>query len=107
VIPYGTDYTCDHGEPWGTCHLGCGDTDSWAPLDLGPYLRGEVKRPVPSLGLYRSDGVRLIYPGKEHSVIGEMESGKSWLLLASAAATRRRPTGALHPLRGSRPVRHC
>ena len=34
----------------------------------------------------RSDGLQLIYPGKEHAVIGEMESGKSWLLVACVAA---------------------
>lgn len=59
---------------------------SWAPVDLGPYLRGEVVRPVPSVGLARSDGVRMLYSGKEHSVLGEMESGKSWWCSACAAA---------------------
>lgn len=62
------------------------DTDSWSAVDLGPYIRGEVNRPEPTIGITRSDGLRLIYPGKEHSVIGEMESGKSWFCLASAAA---------------------
>jgi hypothetical protein len=60
--------------------------DSWAPVDLGPYLAGEVKRPEPTVGLARSDGLQLLYPGKEHSVIGEMEAGKSWVALACAAA---------------------
>lgn len=59
--------------------------DSWEPVDLGPYLRGEIVRPEPSVGLRRSDGLHLIYRGKEHAVIGEMESGKSWLSAASAA----------------------
>jgi hypothetical protein len=59
---------------------------TWQPVDLGPYLRGEVKRPEPSVGLARADGLRLLYPGKEHTVIGEMESGKSWLALGCAAA---------------------
>lgn len=68
--------------------------DSWAPVDLGPYLRGEVTRPVPSVGLYRSDGLRMLYPGKEHAVIGEMESGKSWFALACAAAE----LAAAHPV---------
>jgi hypothetical protein len=62
------------------------DPDSWAPIDLGPYLRGEIVRPEPSLGMARTDGLRLLYPGKEHAVIGEMESGKSWLALASVTA---------------------
>lgn len=60
--------------------------DSWAPIDLGPYLRGEIVRPEPSLGMARTDGLRLVYPGKEHTVIGEMESGKSWFALVSVAA---------------------
>jgi hypothetical protein len=62
------------------------DTDSWAPVDLAPYLRGERKRPEPSVGLMRVDGLRLLYPGKEHAVIGEMEAGKSWVSIVSAAA---------------------
>lgn len=60
--------------------------NSWRPVDLGPFLRGEVSRAVPSIGLTRRDGLRLIYPGKEHAVIGEMESGKSWLITACVAA---------------------
>lgn len=62
------------------------ETDSWTPLDLGPYLRGEITRPEPTIGVRRRDGVRFLYPGKEHSVIGEMESGKSWFALACVAA---------------------
>lgn len=59
---------------------------SWAPVDLGPVLRGEHAPAVPSVGIARSDGVRLLYPGKEHSVIGEMESGKSWFGAACCAS---------------------
>ncbi|OBH35400.1 hypothetical protein A5692_11625 [Mycobacterium sp. E342] len=63
----------------------CGQ--SWQPIDLGPYLRGEIQPPAPpSLGLARSDGVRLIYPSREHVVVGETESGKSWFVLACTAA---------------------
>lgn len=61
-------------------------TDTWKPIDLGPYVRGEVELLEPSIGIARSDGVRLLYPGREHSVIGEMESGKSWFSLACCAA---------------------
>lgn len=59
---------------------------SWQPVDLGPILRGEKTRPEPSVGITRSDGLRLIYPGKEHTVIGAMESGKSWFCAACCAA---------------------
>lgn len=62
------------------------EVDSWAPVDLGPYLRGEIIRSEPSVGIARRDGLHLLYPGKEHAVVGEMESGKSWFCLASAAA---------------------
>lgn len=62
------------------------EPDSWAPVDLGPHVRGEVPRPEPTLGMARDDGLRMIYPGLEHTVIGEMESGKSWWCSASAAA---------------------
>lgn len=59
---------------------------SWEPMDLGPYLDGTFERPEPTVGVARADGLRVLYPGKEHSVIGEMESGKSWFSLACVAA---------------------
>jgi hypothetical protein len=59
---------------------------TWEPIDLGPFLDGTHTQPDPTLGMSRSDGLRLIYTGKEHAVIGEMESGKSWLLAGCAAA---------------------
>lgn len=58
----------------------------WEPVDLGPYLNGEVVQPEPTVGMRRSDGLRLIYPAREHVVFGEMESGKSWFAIASVAA---------------------
>ncbi|WP_219413929.1 AAA family ATPase [Pseudonocardia nigra] len=61
------------------------DASSWEPIDLGPYLRGEITRPTPSLGAHRMNGQRLLYPGLEHSIIGEMEAGKSWLALMCVA----------------------
>lgn len=54
---------------------------TWEPFDLGPYLRGEIERPQPSIGIVRSDGVRVIYPSREHAVLGETESGKTWFAL--------------------------
>jgi hypothetical protein len=80
VIEYGTDYDdpmADPGEAFGK---------SWQPVDLGPILRGEHTRPEPTVGLARTDGLRMLYPGKEHTVIGEMESGKSWYADGCAAA---------------------
>lgn len=49
-------------------------------------MRGEVERPTPSIGLTRTDGLRMLYPGKEHAIIGEMESGKSWFSLGCVKA---------------------
>jgi hypothetical protein len=60
--------------------------ESWRPVDLGPILAGTHVRPEPDIGLARADGLRLLYPGKEHTVIGEHESGKSWVAAASVAA---------------------
>lgn len=59
---------------------------TWEPLDLGPYLRGEIQQPEPTLGACRSDGQRFLYPGREHAVLGETECGKTWLALACVAA---------------------
>ncbi|MGH3554075.1 MAG: hypothetical protein ACRDT5_16115, partial [Mycobacterium sp.] len=60
------------------------DRDTWAPIDIGPYLRGEITTPTPSIGAVRSDGLRCLYPGREHTAIGETESGKSWFALMCA-----------------------
>ncbi|MFF0876855.1 AAA family ATPase [Micromonospora aurantiaca (nom. illeg.)] len=62
------------------------EPDSWEPVPLRPYLDGTHKPIVPSLGIARSDGLRMIYPGKEHTIVGEMESGKSWFAAACAVA---------------------
>ncbi|GJF09517.1 hypothetical protein NGTWS0302_23990 [Mycolicibacterium cyprinidarum] len=62
------------------------ESTTWEPVDLGPYLRGEIEHPTPTLGLTRSDGLRLLYPGREHAVLGETESGKTWLALGCVAA---------------------
>lgn len=59
---------------------------SWAPVDIGPHLDGTVEVVLPSMGMARVDGVHLLYPGREHAVIGEMESGKSWYALACVVA---------------------
>lgn len=56
----------------------------WEPIDLGPYLRGEIVEPAPSM-LDRADGQCLLYAGKLHWISGEPESGKSWLVQIAAA----------------------
>jgi|SRR6476646_11224083 len=42
---------------------------TWEPIDLRPYLRGEVDPITPSVGACRTDGQRLLYPCLEHAVI--------------------------------------
>jgi hypothetical protein len=59
---------------------------TWEPVDLGPWLRGEIEQPHPALGISRSDGLQLLYPGREHAVLGETESGKTWFALGCVAA---------------------
>lgn len=57
---------------------------SWAPIDLTPFLDGSYVEPPATL-MPRSDGVCLLYPGLVHSLHGESESGKSWIVQAEAA----------------------
>lgn len=90
-----------HGyTPDDRCAAGAGDVDawakvvdavpepddevpSWAPLDIGSARRGIGASP-PTI-LTRSDGACLFYRGKTHSVHGESESGKSWLVQCATA----------------------
>jgi len=60
-------------------------TTGWERTDLGPILDGTYEAPQPAV-LHRTDGVGLFYPGLLHQVIGQPESGKSWLALLAAAA---------------------
>lgn len=53
---------------------------SWASVDLGPYLAGEVVMPEPSV-LRRTDGAALVYPGRVNALFGQSESAKSWVAL--------------------------
>jgi hypothetical protein len=79
-MPYATlgDLGTNGQEPAGV-------NTSWTPIDLRPYLDGTYERPKPATGMRRTDGVQLLYEGKEHAILGETESGKSWFCLASAA----------------------
>ena len=53
---------------------------SWEPIDLGPVLRGERVTPAPTV-FARDDGVTLFYPACLNSLLGETESGKTWVAL--------------------------
>jgi hypothetical protein len=59
---------------------------TWEPVDLGPYLRGEVQSLAPTVGVVRTDGQKLLYPGLEHAVIAHTATGKTWFALACVTA---------------------
>lgn len=52
--------------------------------------------PEPTIGISRTDGQQLIYPGKEHTIYGETESGNSWFALECAAVELRRGRDVLY-----------
>lgn len=53
---------------------------SWEPVDLEPYLAGQLKPVEPTI-LQRDDGKSLIYPGRVNMLFGSSESAKSWIAL--------------------------
>jgi hypothetical protein len=53
---------------------------TWWPIDLDPVLRGEVTEHAPEF-LTFTDGQPLFYAGKVNGIIGESESGKTWIAL--------------------------
>lgn len=60
------------------------DRTSWWPRDLAPVLSGEQTEPPPTV-LTRSDGQPLWYAGKINGLIGESESGKTWVALLAVS----------------------
>lgn len=64
---------------------------TWWPRDLGPVLTGEQAEEPPTI-LARTDGQPLWYRGKVNGLIGESESGKTWVALEAVRQllTRRR-----------------
>ncbi len=57
------------------------EPSTWAPVDLAPILSDDGELEPPPAILPRSDKERLLYRGKIHSVAGEPEAGKGWLVL--------------------------
>lgn len=55
---------------------------TWQPVDLDPYLLGEVRVPQPTV-LRRSDGKGLFYEGRVNSLYGQSEAAKSWMALVA------------------------
>ena len=54
------------------------ERSSWYPRPLD--LNGEIEEPAPEF-LARNDGHRLFYKGKINALLGESESGKTWVAL--------------------------
>jgi len=57
---------------------------SWEPVALEDYVNNTHERLTTTM-LSRTDGVHLFYPGKTHTVFGESESGKSWVVQHATA----------------------
>ena len=74
------------GQQAAATSTGAEPPTTWEAQDLSPWLDGTVVTPVPDMGMARSDGVRFLYPGKEHAVLGETESGKTWFALGCVVA---------------------
>jgi hypothetical protein len=55
---------------------------SWWPVDMAAVLAGENEQPEPT-HLARDDGSRLFYSGRINGLLGESESGKSWVALVA------------------------
>ena len=51
---------------------------TWARIDLDAVLAGDYEPPRPTIGK-RRDLHPVLYRGKTHSVVGQTESGKTWL----------------------------
>lgn len=57
---------------------------SWWPRTLDAVLTG-VEEEVPPAFLARADGICLFYAGKVNALLGESESGKTWVALLAVA----------------------
>jgi KaiC/GvpD/RAD55 family RecA-like ATPase len=57
--------------------------ETWRPLDLSDVLAGSYEPPAADV-LTRSDGAHLLYAGKLNTIVGEPESGKTWLAVVAA-----------------------
>lgn len=53
---------------------------TWEPVDLEPYLAGQIRPAVPGV-LARDDGRCLMYSGRVNMLYGSSESAKSWIAL--------------------------
>lgn len=68
---------------------------TWEPVNLASVLAGEGTAAPPTY-LARTDGVRLLYPGKIHAFNAEPETGKSMVAQAACAERIREGDHALY-----------
>lgn len=68
----------------GETEVAPAERTSWWPKNLAAVLAGEQTEPEPSV-LARDDKHCLFYAGKVNGLLGESESGKTWILLAAVA----------------------
>ena len=61
----------------------------WEPEDITDILDGNRPPVLAEIGR-REDGMSILYPGKEHSIAGEPESGKTWFALMVVAQELKR-----------------
>lgn len=54
---------------------------TWWPVDIGAILTGEGDDTPQPTHLLRDDDKALFYPGRVNGIIGESESGKTWVAL--------------------------
>ncbi|GII84579.1 hypothetical protein Ssi03_25690 [Sphaerisporangium siamense] len=59
---------------------------SWWPRGLGSIVTGVEEEPPPAV-LARLDGARLFYARKVNALLGESESGKTWVALLAVVQT--------------------
>lgn len=64
------------------------DRTTWWPRNLAAVLTGHDEEPAPTI-LTRDDDACLFYPGKVNGLLGESESGKTWVALLAVAQTLR------------------
>lgn len=67
-------------------HTNAPEHTSWWYRDLAPVLAGEQTDLTPTV-LHRTDQQALFYPGRVNGLIGESESGKTWVALLAVAQT--------------------
>lgn len=68
---------------------------SWWPRDLTPVISGNNPDPEPAI-LRRDDKQALLYSGKVNALLGESESGKTWVALLGVAQEITAGNGVLY-----------